>query len=132
MQNLKLKKVADQTIEYLSKTLYDANIGSFLSFQQADTSYYYLKKHRREHVEKPLVIKKIFTDNLAVTVNYLLQILDYTANKSLEDKVRRSLDFLADMILKHESLFHYYSIPKKEWRAMSGLSDYAFLSKLFQ
>ena len=130
--NPKLKKAADQTIEYLSKTLYNADIGSFLSFQQADTSYYYLKKHRREHVEKPLVIKKIFTDNLAVTVNYLLQILDYTANKSLEDKVRRSLDFLADMILKHESLFHYYSIPKKEWRAMSGLSDYAFLTKLFQ
>ena len=84
-------------------------------FQQADTSYYYLKKHRREHVEKPLVIKKIFTDNLAVTVNYLLQNTRFITDKInlLEDKVRRSLDFLADMILKHESLFHYYSIRKR-------------------
>ena len=36
------------------------------------------------------------------------------------------------MILKNENIFHYYSIPKKEWRAKSGLPDYAYLAKLFQ
>jgi len=131
-QNPELKKAADQTIEYLSNTLYNAEIGSFLSFQQADTSYYYLKKHRREKVDQPLVIEKIFTDSLAVTLNYLLEVLAYTKNTSLEKKVLSSLDFLAEMILKNENIFHYYSIPKKEWHAKSGLPDYAFLAKLFQ
>ena len=82
-----LKKAADHTLKYLSKTLYDSKIGSFLSFQQADTSYYYLKKHRRENVEQPLVIDKIFTDNLAATLIYLLEVLDIIKNRSLEKKV---------------------------------------------
>ena len=43
-----------------------------------------------------------------------------------------STDFLADMILNNESLFHYYSIQKKDWYGESGLSDYALLAKLFQ
>tara|TARA_X000001036_G_scaffold49939_1_gene39903 strand:- start:651 stop:2240 length:1590 start_codon:yes stop_codon:yes gene_type:complete len=127
-----LKKAADHTLKYLSKTLYDSKIGSFLSFQQADTSYYYLKKHRRENVEQPLVIDKIFTDNLAATLIYLLEVLDIIKNRSLEKKVLSSTDFLADMILNNESLFRYYSIQKKDWYGESGLSDYALLAKLFQ
>ena len=130
--NPELKKAADQTIEYLSKTLYNTEIGSFLSFQQADTSYYFLKKHRRLNVDPPLVIKKIFTDNLAVTLNYLLEALNYTTNKSLKKKVISSLDFLTEMILNNEGVSHYYSIPTQEWRAKSTLPDYAFLAKLFQ
>jgi len=128
----KLKKAAEQTIEYLSNTLYNADVGSFLSFQEADTSYYFLNKNRRANVDPPFVIEKIFTDNLAVTLNYLLEALNYTGNKSLEKKVLSSLDFLAEMILNNERLFHYYSVPDQKWRAKSGLADYAFQAKLFQ
>ena len=130
--NPTLKNAADQTIEYLSNTLYNAKIGSFLSFQQADTSYYFLKKHRRDNVESPLVIEKIFTDNLATTLNYLLEVLAYTTNTSLENKTQSSLDFLSAMILNNEKPLHYYSLPDHEWRGESGLQDYAFLARLFQ
>ena len=130
--NQLFKQVAAQTIGYLSNTLYDKETGSFLSFQQADTSYYYLNVNRRKNVDQPLVIKKIFTDHLAITLNYLLDVLSYTGNKSLKNKVIRSLDFLSGMILKNKEIFHYYSIPEKQWSGKSGLQDHVLLVKLLQ
>ena len=54
--NPKFIEVAQQSIHYLSNTLYDEETGSFLSFQAADTSYYFLNENRRKNVKPPLVI----------------------------------------------------------------------------
>ena len=132
MPDPKFKKAAQQTIDYMNNTLFDEETGSFLSFQQADTSYYNLNVYWRKNVDQPLVIKKIFTDHLAITLNYLLDVLSYTGNKSLKNKVIRSLDFLSGMILNNKEIFHYYSIPEKQWSGKSGLQDHVLLVKLLQ
>jgi len=124
--------VAQQSIHYLSNTLYDEETGSFLSFQAADTSYYFLNVNRRKNVKPPLVISKVFTDHLAVTLTYFLDVLDYSKDNNLENKVIHSLDFLSGMILNNKRIYHFYTIKEKQWRGKSGLQDHVLLAKLFQ
>ena len=88
----KLRQAADKTLTYLTSTLYDSKVGAFLSFQAADEHYYKLNADERKHAEKPLVAGKIFTDRLAGTLDYLIDVLDYTSAQSLQDKVTRSLE----------------------------------------
>jgi hypothetical protein len=130
--NPKFIEVALQSIQYLSNTLYDEETGSFLSFQAADTSYYFLNENRRKNVKPPLVISKVFTDHLAVTLTYFLDVLDYSKDNNLENKVIHSLDFLSGMILNNKRIYHFYTIKEKQWRGKSGLQDHVLLAKLFQ
>lgn len=126
-----LKKAADKSVQYLTSTLYDPNIESFLSFQEADTSYYFFNEKNRKRNQKPNVVKKVFTDRLAKTLFYLIDVLDYNKRNSLEEKVLNSLDFMAEMILKNEKIFHYYSISEKDWLSNGSLPDYAYSGTLF-
>jgi len=79
-----------------------------------------------------LVISKVFTDHLAVTLTYLLDVLDYSKDNNLENKVIHSLDFLSGMILNNKRIYHFYTIKEKQWRGKSGLQDHVLLAKLFQ
>ena len=126
-----LKKAADKTILYLTSTLYDSNIGSFLSFQEADTSYYFLNKKNRKHNQRPNVVEKVFTDRLAKTLFYLIDVLEFNTNYELQEKVKKSLDFMAKMILKNEEIYHYYSISERQWLSNGSLPDYANSAILF-
>ena len=126
-----LKKAADKTVQYLTSTLFDPNIGSFLSFQEADTSYYFLSGDHRKHEHRPNVVEKVFTDRLAKTLVYLIDVLDYTTQNSLEEKVTQSLDFMAEMILNNDQLYHYYSISERQWLRSGSLPDYAYSATLF-
>ena len=129
--NLQFEKAGDKTVQYLTSTLYDPNIGSFLSFQEADTSYYFLNGKNRKHGSGPNVVEKVFTDRLAKTLFYLIDVLDYTTLNSLEEKVKQSLDFMAEMILKNDQLYHYYSISERQWLSIGSLPDYAYSARLF-
>ncbi|MDC0229520.1 DUF255 domain-containing protein [Deltaproteobacteria bacterium] len=126
-----LKKAADKTVQYLTSTLFDTNIGSFLSFQEADTSYYFLSGDHRKNGQRPNVVEKVFTDRLAKTLFYLIDVLDYTKLNSLEEKVTQSLDFMAEMILKNDQLYHYYSISERQWLSNGSLPDHAYSATLF-
>ena len=126
-----LKKVADKTLAYLTTTLFDTDIGAFLSFQVADTYYYTLDKKRRESALKPRVMNKVYTDRLAITLGYLIQIIELTDNQALENKIIQSLDFLAEMIMKDDGMKRYYLVADKQWLIDSGMSDYAYLANLF-
>ena len=126
-----LKKAADKTVQYLTSTLYDSNIGSFLSFQEADTSYYFLNKKNRKHNQRPNVVEKIFTDRLAKTLFYLIDVLEFNTNYELQEKVKKSLDFMAKMIVKNEEIYHYYSISERQWLSNGSLPDYANSAILF-
>ena len=126
-----LKKAADKTLQYLTSTLYDSNLGSFLSFQEADTSYYFLNKKNRKHNQRPNVVEKVFTDRLAKTLFYLIDVLEFNTNYELQEKVKKSLDFMAKMILKNEEIYHYYSISERQWLSNGSLPDYANSAILF-
>ncbi len=126
-----LKKAADKTVQYLTSTLYDSNIGSFLSFQEADTSYYFLNKKNRKHNQRPNVVEKVFTDRLAKTLFYLIDVLEFNTNYELQEKVKKSLDFMAEMIVKNEEIYHYYSISERQWLSNGSLPDYANSAILF-
>jgi len=125
-----LKKAADQTLAYLTSTLFDAGTGCFLSFQIADTYYYSLNQKRRESARKPKVMTKIFTDRLAMTLSYLIQIDEIIKDPALQDQIRQSLDFLVAMIKQEDGLKRYYKIADGQWLMPSGLSDYARIASL--
>jgi uncharacterized protein YyaL (SSP411 family) len=127
----KLKLAADKTLNYLTSTLFDDETGSFLSFQVADTFYYSVDENKRELVTRPRVVDRIFTDRLAITLGYLIEVLKYTQDPELENRLRQSLDFLASMIMRDIGMSRYYSISDKRWRTSSGMSDYAYVAKLF-
>ncbi|MCH7882444.1 MAG: thioredoxin domain-containing protein [Proteobacteria bacterium] len=127
----RLKKAADKTLAYLSSTLFHPLTGTFLSFQVADHSYYSLNKEQRKSAVKPRVMDKVFTDRLAVTLGYLIRVIEYTEDRILDIRVRQSLDFLARMIVKNESMNRYYVVTNRQWLGRSGLSDYAHVASLF-
>ena len=127
----KLQQAADKTLAYLTSSLYDSKTGSFLSFQEADEHYYLLSADGRKHAKKPLVIRKVFTDRLAGTINYLIDVLDYTSAPSLEDKIKSSLEFLATMILEGNGMRRYYSLSGNQWLGKSTLQDYALVGHVF-
>ncbi len=127
----KLKKAADATLAYLTSTLFHANPGTFLSFQIADTNYYFLNKKHRSTATKPKVMDKVFTDRLAIALGYLIQVADYHEDRGLERKIKQSLDFLAEMVMTNAGMNRYYALADSEWRATSGLSDHAHVAKLF-
>jgi len=126
-----LKQAADKTLAYLTSTLFDANTGTFLNFQIADTYYYSINRQQRESTPKPRVMDKIFTDHLAMTLGYLIQILEYSEDPELDKKLRQSLDFLTSMIVRRDGMKRYYSVTDRQWLLDSGMSDYAHLAKLF-
>jgi uncharacterized protein YyaL (SSP411 family) len=127
----KLKLAADKTLAYLTSALFDAEIGTFLSFQIADTYYYSVNEKQRESAVKPRVMDKVFTDRLAITLGYLIQVLDYLDDRVLEKKIRKSLDFLAGMTIKDGGMKRYYVVTNNQWQQSGGMSDHAQVAKLF-
>ena len=126
-----LKAAAQKTLGYLCSILYEPGIGSFLSFQEADTVYYFLNEEGRSQEKTPPVIQRIYTDRLAKTLMNLMEVLDHNRDFSLENKIQSSLNFLAEMILDGEKVFHHFSIDDGQWRSNATLEDYAILSILF-
>ena len=127
----KLEQAADKTTDYLATTLFDAKAGAFLSFQVADTSYYFLSEERRTDVDKPKVMDKIFGDRLAATLSYLIEVVDHAMNPDLHNKILQSLDFLGEMIMQAEGINRYYLASKQKWLGQGGLSDHAYFAILF-
>jgi len=123
----RLKQAADKTLAYLTSTLFDTNTGTFLSFQIADTYYYSIDKKQRKLTPKPRVMDKVFTGRLAMTLGYLLQILEFSEDPELDKKLRQSLDFLTSMIIRRDGMKRYYSITDRQWLLDSGMSDYALV-----
>ena len=68
------EKTAEQTLKHLVKTLYSEELGVFLSFQEADTFYYFLNAEGRSQGKTPEVIQRIFTDRLSRTLMQLMAI----------------------------------------------------------
>jgi len=127
-----LVEAADKTLDYLRTTLYDPELGVFLSFQEADTHYYAIKSREdRARAEKPVVIQRIFVDRLAVTVDYLLDVLDYRSDDALEAQIRGSLEFVADALASRGALARYYTLATGEWSREGTLQDYALVAKMF-
>jgi len=126
-----LKKAADQTLQYLTSTLFDPEIGSFLGLQAGNNNYYSLSVERRKAAGAPGIDEKIFIDRLAATLGYLIEVLDYTSEPSLQRKVQQSLEFLATMVRNGGQVFHYYSIAEKRWLDEGSLPDHALLGALF-
>ncbi|VAX15679.1 Uncharacterized protein YyaL [hydrothermal vent metagenome] len=126
-----LSDAARGTAGYLSSNLFDDDIGAFLSFQVADTSYYRLPASRREKTEKPAVIRKVFVDTLSKSMASLLDTAPYTRDDKFAEKIRRSIEFLADMMDRENNVYHYYLPDEKKWFIKGTLADHANLALLF-
>ena len=127
-----LVEAADKTLEYLRTTLHDPRAGVFLSFQEADTRYYSIKsRENRSKVAAPRIIEKVFTDRLALTVSYLLGVLDYRPDDELEEQIVNSLDFIARRVNSQGTLNRYFTISAGEWSGKGTLYDYALVANMF-
>ena len=122
----------ERTTEYLRSTLYEPRLGTFLSFQGADTRYFRLDAARRGPARAPLVADKVFTDRLAGTLDYLLDVLPHVADRSLEQQVLGSLEFLASMAEGREGLRRYHVLADGAWQGDSLPRDYALVARVFQ
>ena len=127
----KLKQAAEKTLDYLTSTLFDDETGTFLSFQVADNFYYSVDEDKRNSVTRPRVVDRVFTDRLAITLGYLIEVLEYTQDRELESRIRQSLDFLASMVKRDTGMSHYYSLSDQRWLTSSGMPDHAHVAKLF-
>jgi len=127
-----LVEVADKTLGYLRTTLYDEKLGVFLSFQEADTHYYAIKtREDRAKAETPTIIKRVFIDRLALTVTYLLDVLDYRPDAELKAQIESSLDFVARKMESQGTLNRFYTIETGEWSGKGTLQDYALVGQMF-
>jgi len=127
----KLTEAANATLGYLTSTLFDSDLGCFLNFQVADTNYYSFNENQRKTVDPPKVMDKIFSDRLAATLNYLIEVNEYVDDAKLEKQVIRSLYFLEQMIQQDQEVDRYFSVPEHLWSESGGLSDHAHLAHLF-
>ena len=122
----------ERTTAYLQSTLYDPRLGTFLSFQGADTRYFRLDAARRETARAPLVADKVFTDRLAGTLDHLLDVLPHADDRTLERQVVRSLEFLAEMARGRDGLRRYHRLSDGTWHGDSLPRDYALVARVFQ
>ena len=125
------EKTAEQTLKYLVKTLYSEELGVFLSFQEADTFYYFLNAEGRSQGKTPEVIQRIFTDRLSRTLLQLMAIEGIPGSFQLDQKILSSLDFLASMVIREKQIYHFYDMKNGQWETSGGLEDLALLSVVF-
>ena len=126
-----LEQAAKTTLDYLTSTLYDDETGVFLSFQIADTGYYLLSEKYRKEATPPKVMDKVFTGRLAATLHQLIQIDELIDDDLLTRKTRKSVDFLAEMIMSDDGMNRYFMLDSKQWFSQGDLSDYAHVAGLF-
>ncbi len=127
-----LEQAAKATLDYLTSTLYDDEAGVFLSFQVADTSYYLLSERYRKQAQRaPKVMDKVFTGRLAATLYQMIGIDQLIDDDSVTEKTRKSVDFLAGMIMSDEGMNRYFMLDNKQWFSQGDLSDYAHAAILF-
>lgn len=127
-----LIEAADKTLGYLQSTLYDPQVGAFLSFQEANTRYYAVNNPEdRKKKQAPAVIEKVFIDRLALTVTYLLDVLDYRPDPGLEARIVSSLEFIAAKLATDGLLNRYYTIGTGKWSGKGTLQDYALVAEMF-
>ena len=127
-----LAGAGERTTGYLRSTLYEPRLGTFLSFQGADTRYFRLDAARRETARAPLVADKVFTDRLAVTLEHLLDILPHADDPALKRQVAGSLEFLASMAEGRDGLRRYHVLADGTWQGDSLPRDYALVARVFQ
>ena len=121
-----------RTTQYLQSTLYAPLQGTFLSFQEANTRYFRLDAANRAATPAPAVADKVFTDRLAATLDYLMDVLPLTTNRSLEHQVKRALEFLASMTEGGGHLRRYFLLSEGAWQTDSLLRDHALVARVFQ
>ena len=100
-----------------------------MSFQEADTSYYFLNK-KIVNIISAQSGRKGFYRSPCKNSFYLIDVLEFNTHYTAE-KVTKSLDFMAEMILKNEQIYHYYSISERQWLSNGSLPDYANSAILF-
>ena len=125
-------EAADKSLNYLRMTLFDPEVGVFLSFQEADTHYYAIKSREdRKRAKPPTIIKKVFIDRLAQTINHLLDVLDYRPDAELQNQLVSSLDFIARRMDTRGTLNRYYRLDTGAWYGQGTLQDYTLVAHMF-
>ena len=122
----------ERTTGYLRSALYEPRRGTFLSFQGASTRYFRLDAAGRETARAPAIADKVFTDRLAATLDYLIDVLPYTGDRGLERQIVRSLEFLASVTEAHGLPKRYYVLADGSWQGDSPPRDHALVARVFQ
>ena len=79
-----------------------------------------------------MIADKVFTDRLAATLVYLIDILPHVDDRALEREVERSLDFLATVVAELGHPRRYHLLADGTWQGDSLPRDYAVVARAFQ
>ena len=90
----KYKEIAEKTIEYVKKVLYDRQKGAFYGSQDADEEYYKLNEAERRKRKTPSVDKTFYTDLNAMMVSAFLKASVVLDNKGLREIGLKAIEFL--------------------------------------
>ncbi len=127
-----LAAAADATLGYIRTALYDPEAGVFMSFQEADTRYYALgTRDERSKARPPAVIDKVFIDRLALTITYLLDVLEYRPADGLDGQISRSLDFVTRSMNRYGEPGRYYTLSTGQWSGEGTLLDYVLVARMY-
>ncbi len=109
-QNRRYKDVAEASIAYLLRTLYDAKNGGFYGSQAADPAYYRLSKEERRSARKPPIHRDKFAAANAEAILAFLAVSQAAGRQDLKDAAFRSLEFMRRHLLTDKGVYHFYEV----------------------
>ena len=99
---------AERTVEYLTTTLWNDDVGAFAGSQApADPETYTLDPSDREAGEKPPIDDTVYAGANAVAVDALLTYYAYTDDERARRYAERALEYLREELLEDGVVVHY-------------------------
>jgi uncharacterized protein YyaL (SSP411 family) len=89
-----IKAIAQNSLDYMTRTLYDPARGAFAGSQDADEDYYALSSAERAKMKAPFVDWTVYTDWNSMMAHALLLASSALGEASWHDKALRLLDHL--------------------------------------
>lgn len=102
------KRTAEQTLDYMIKTLFDANGKYFYGSQAADEEYYKLSAPERSKRKPPPVDRTLYADWNAAAISALLRASLVLQNPEYKRIALEVLQTILDRCFDGEHVYHYH------------------------
>lgn len=140
MSDLRYKKIADKTINYVLKNLYDGEKGGFYGSQKADKSYYHLSQQERNRVKKPFIDQNKYTPWNSQMIIAMLHAAEVAKRDELKVAALKSLMFLQDKLSSRQGTYLYFDerqqrpflwgqLEANAWASLALLQGYKATNK---
>ena len=131
------RKVAEKTIDYVLKNLYDSKNGGFYGSQKADKRYYRLSSQERERVNAPSIDKNKSAPWNSQMILAMFYAATITKRGELKTAASKSLGFLRKVLLSDQGVYLYLDEKRRKpflkgqleanaWASLAFLQGYEY------